>query len=1377
MEKLLKHNCQRNEFLVMLLAIALALPTISALSVTINHPDNEYVMTLFPVEFTIDDSQATSWLIDINYSNSPTQGTGVTLINDENFDLNNKTPFDWNAENVYSYYYEFDAGEAIDFDRDGDIDILQFEREGSLYFHENDGFGNFTYSQICSGSNWDLSNEVAAIADFDGDNDYDMVLPVKYYDAGTHYYQLRLLRNDGSMDFTEEIIYESGTSESTDAIFYLGAGDLDGDNDIDIAFVKGEYSNASFYWGENDGNANFTIHLIYPDVYIYQGYFPKLIIADFNGDGTNDIIGPTKDYSSRRALWLNNGDGTFTYGYENIRGYYGVDIGDLDNDGDLDIITSSYVYLNDGSGNFTAQSLPSMPYYISDGHLYDLDNDGDLDFAGIDDEYLFWLENDGSGSFMPHTIARNVSGYYDDDPLTLFARDFDNDDDVDIIVKSEYNPNTLVMYEHIPLCEEVAQNTYRCYKNIDFSQIPNDRNYYLLLSVYNGSNISFTYSYFENDSHSPFIHCPSGTIYIKEDAVFSPLTCNVADSKDEGILKIISNNVTIDCNGMRLIGDDTGVAIDNNQYDNITIKNCHIQDYYYGVYFYANNETINHVIVQDNNFVSNRRYGLYGAGEYTSNYGYDYNIIGNIFQENYTHGAYLKLHHSSIVRNNVFSGSTSYGLYFYIWGYQVSSSQELIEDNNFFQNYAGLYAYRQYGNEDSYIEIKNNRIYDNNVYTSSYGAYLSSRVHFHNNTVYNNRRGGIRTRYGLRYIVIEDNNIFGNNNYFGTSRDYSGVLLYYPRDNVIVRDNNISDNTYGIYVYRRSSSHDNNVIIKNNTIEGNLLNGIKLDNTYDVNIVANAIWDNGSYSSDYGGVKIDNSYQILLKDNNISQNNGFGIYLSGSNSQNNLIYNNYFFNTINAIDASGNAQDWNVGKREGTNIVGGPYLGGNYWSDYSGTDTDGDYIGDTMLPYNADGNIQTGGDYLPLLLAPAQPTITAIINSPNGGESLSGTVTIDFNVSCSSCTELHVKLAYSSSSGLFENIIASDLNLNDYANISGLSCDGTDWSSSTNCTYSWDTTQATNGTYYIDLNLWDESSNHTTDSSDSAFTINNTVTYSWTHVAITYSTTNGLKLYVNGQLADTNTAAGTIPTNDENIIIAQNYSGLMEELKLFADELNANEVASDYNAWMNAYFISPVFDANSSVTWTNLSWNQSVAPQYNRIRVQVRACSDSSCSSSNFTGPNGTGSYYTDSDGSSLNLAGRYFQFKAFLDTNSVTQLPILHSVTVDYNKYASVGYFTTQNITIIDKNRWSSVELDADQPAGTGIYFQVSTDNGNSWLYWNGSAWVETTDNYNDLETLNAHISSITSDSLKLKIKLTGNGDATPIIRSVVIKYIVKEQ
>jgi len=97
--------------------------------------------------------------------------------------------------------------------------------------------------------------------------------------------------------------------------------------------------------------------------------------------------------------------------------------------------------------------------------------------------------------------------------------------------------------------------------------------------------------------------------------------------------------------------------------------------------------------------------------------------------------------------------------------------------------------------------------------------------------------------------------------------------------------------------------------------------------------------------------------------NNNASNNKYGIYLA--DSSNNLIYNNYFNNTNNAYDTGSNI--WNITKTSGTNIIGGLYLGGNYWSDYAGVDTDGDGLGDTLLPYNSSGNITNGGDYLPLV--------------------------------------------------------------------------------------------------------------------------------------------------------------------------------------------------------------------------------------------------------------------------------------------------------------------------------------------------------------------------------------------------------------------------
>ena len=124
------------------------------------------------------------------------------------------------------------------------------------------------------------------------------------------------------------------------------------------------------------------------------------------------------------------------------------------------------------------------------------------------------------------------------------------------------------------------------------------------------------------------------------------------------------------------------------------------------------------------------------------------------------------------------------------------------------------------------------------------------------------------------------------------------------------------------------------------------------------------IADNEAVSNCYGIYSWWYSNNNTLVENDCSDNDYYGIYWSHS-SNNNLIYNNYFNNTNNAYDEGANT--WNIAKTAGTNIIGGSWLGGNYWSDYSGADSDGDGLGDSEYPITAGDNI----DYYPLCLSGA----------------------------------------------------------------------------------------------------------------------------------------------------------------------------------------------------------------------------------------------------------------------------------------------------------------------------------------------------------------------------------------------------------------------
>ncbi|WAM22762.1 MAG: right-handed parallel beta-helix repeat-containing protein (plasmid) [Candidatus Methanoperedens sp.] len=138
-------------------------------------------------------------------------------------------------------------------------------------------------------------------------------------------------------------------------------------------------------------------------------------------------------------------------------------------------------------------------------------------------------------------------------------------------------------------------------------------------------------------------------------------------------------------------------------------------------------------------------------------------------------------------------------------------------------------------------------------------------------------------------------------------------------------------------------------------------NGIHLENSKNNNLANNTFFSNNI------GIYLQNSKTNILNNNVISSNNQNGIYLK--DSKDNTVYNNFFNNSKNFQITNSKNNVWSIpNPTRGMNIVGGPFLGGNFWANPNGTGfgqtcTDSDNDGICDLSYTLDSmNI----DYLPL---------------------------------------------------------------------------------------------------------------------------------------------------------------------------------------------------------------------------------------------------------------------------------------------------------------------------------------------------------------------------------------------------------------------------
>ncbi len=406
------------------------------------------------------------------------------------------------------YYPEIlPPGVALfDMDNDGDLDAYLVQGRpldaarpepalrGRLYRNDLDpaqGPRSLRFTDVTAASGIEATAYGFGVATGDIDNDGDTDLYLTNFGGNTLY------RNNGNGTFTD-VTRASGTANQPG--FAVSAAFLDYDRDGALDLYVGnnvnyrgldketvcpnpagarDYCPPQIYGGfpdrlfHNDGSGRFT------DVSAkaLPGLRPRPALgvstADFDGDGWIDIY--VANDGEDNLLWLNQKNGTFremalangaaVTAEGKAEASMGVDAGDVDNDGDEDLLMTELtsqgfnLYVNDGSARFRDQGAvsglgpASTPYTGWGTTWFDYDNDGWLDALTANgtiimleghervtfpyDQHRLLFRNLGDGRLENVTAKAGASFTLSESGRGAAFGDVDNDGDVDVLIGND----------------------------------------------------------------------------------------------------------------------------------------------------------------------------------------------------------------------------------------------------------------------------------------------------------------------------------------------------------------------------------------------------------------------------------------------------------------------------------------------------------------------------------------------------------------------------------------------------------------------------------------------------------------------------------------------------------------------------------------------------------------------------------------------------------------------------------------------------------------------------------------------------------------------------------------------------------------------------
>ncbi len=303
-------------------------------------------------------------------------------------------------------------------------------------------FTHFTIADPLPGKAWGTAG--TPLFDLDGDGDLDTALSRR--DAhGFYWYQ-----RQSDAVWVQRLISDAAAIPQA-----LGATGLDVDSDgwTDLVFSHAWFRNPGTL--RQDPAASWTTHP-------FPGHGHDLLATDVNGDKRQDVV----VFDGKTLCWYNPAlsmaSNVVAQGLDHHGGATPQGAGDIDGDGDTDLVIAGWWYANPGRGvgawvrhEWPHRPIPNASYGTSiRSWVVDLDRDGDQDIVYSDCDsgfgHVYFVRNEGQGAKWtlfqlpdPPTSPGNVPGTGSWHSLGI--ADFDRDGHIDVFAGEQEDPDTYMV--------------------------------------------------------------------------------------------------------------------------------------------------------------------------------------------------------------------------------------------------------------------------------------------------------------------------------------------------------------------------------------------------------------------------------------------------------------------------------------------------------------------------------------------------------------------------------------------------------------------------------------------------------------------------------------------------------------------------------------------------------------------------------------------------------------------------------------------------------------------------------------------------------------------------------------------------------------------